>query len=89
MLGVMWPDVRVRFGQSLGALGLVTLSYGVGRLSTAMVGRSMVERLGIARAFVVSLSALGVACGCIAFAVSWTMFLVAVGALGVVVGRWT
>jgi fucose permease len=86
MLGVMWPEVRGRFGQSLGALGLVTVSYGLGRLSTAMSGREMVERFGIARAFLVSLVALGAACACIAGAVSWPMFLVAVGALGVVSG---
>ena len=86
MLGVMWPDVRVRFGQSLGALGLVTLSYGIGRLSTAMIGRPMVERFGMARAFIVSLVALATACACIAGAVSWPMFLVGVGALGIAAG---
>jgi fucose permease len=86
MLGVMWPDVRVRFGQSLGALGLVTLSYGTGRLSTAVTGRPLVERFGIGRALVLSLIALVAACASVAGAVSWPMFLAAVAGVGVASG---
>ena len=86
MLGVMWPDVRVRFGQSLGALGLVTLSYGLGRLSTAVTGRGLVGRFGTGRALMGALAALALACAVIASAVSWPLFLAGAGALGMVSG---
>ncbi len=86
MLGVMWPDVRERFGQSLGALGIVVLAYGLGRLSMATSGRPIVARIGTGRAFVAALVALGGVCVLLAGAVSWPMFLAAVAALGAVAG---
>ncbi len=49
MLGVMWPDVRERFGQSLGALGVVSLVYGLSRMSTSGSGRVATRRFGIGR----------------------------------------
>jgi fucose permease len=86
MLGVMWPDVRERFDQSLGALGLVVLTYGVGRLSMATSGRTIVVRFGTGRSFIAALAGLGGVCALLASATSWPMFLVAVGALGAVAG---
>ena len=47
MLGVMWPDVRERFGQSLGTLGVVSLVYGLSRMSTSGSGRLATRRFGI------------------------------------------
>ena len=86
MLGVIWPEVRARFHQSLGALGIVTLCYGIGRLSTAVSGRPMVRRVGRGRAFVAVLGVLVAACVAMALSPSWPWFLVATAALGATSG---
>jgi hypothetical protein len=52
MFGVLWPDVRERFGQSLGTLGLVLLVYGVTRMTTSGIGTAATSRFGIGRCFV-------------------------------------
>ena len=55
MLGVMWPDVRERFGQSLGTLGVVSLVYGLSRMSTSGSGRLATRRFGIGACFIAAI----------------------------------
>lgn len=86
MLGVVWPDIRERFGQSLGTLGLVGLVYGTGRLSTALSGPPLVRRLGMGPSFVVALLVLTAAVGGTAAAPSWPVFLVAFALVGMASG---
>lgn len=86
MFGVMWPDVRDRFDQSLGTLGIVSLVYGVARMSTSSMGRAATRRWGIGRCFIAALVALTAADLVVAGAVSWPMFLIGVALIGVVSG---
>lgn len=86
MLGVIWPDVRDRFDQSLGTLGIAGLVYGVGRMSTALSGPLLVRRFRTGPAFVLMLVLLAGACGCAAVATSWLVFLVAFACIGAASG---
>ncbi len=86
MLGVMWPDVRERFGQSLGTLGVVSLVYGLSRMSTSGSGRLATRRFGIGACFLAALVGLIAADLVVASATSWTMFLLGVSGIGVVSG---
>lgn len=86
MFGVMWPDVRDRFGQSLGALGTVSLVYGIARMSTSGLGRRATARFGIGRCFIAALALLVVADLLASAATSWSLFLGGVAAIGVVSG---
>ena len=86
MLGVIWPDVRDRFGQSLGALGTVSLVYGIARMSTSGAGRAATQRFGISACFLTALGGLVVADLVMAGASSWSTFLVGAAAIGVVSG---
>lgn len=71
MVGVYWADVQVAFGQTVGALGLVSLVYGIGRMSTALAGRTALRRMKMGTAFIVAL--LGLATACVAVAGSTTI----------------
>ena len=86
MLGVMWPDVRERFGQSLGTLGVVSLVYGLSRMSTSGSGRVATRRFGIGACFLAALVGLVAADLVVASANSWAMFLLGVAGIGVVSG---
>ena len=86
MVGVMWPDVRDRFGQSLGALGTVSVVYGLSRMSTSGLGRRATHRFGIGSCFVAALALLVVADLLTAAATSWPMFLMGIASIGVVSG---
>jgi len=86
MLGVMWPDVRERFGQSLGTLGLVALVYGLSRMSTSGSGRLATRRFGIGACFVAALMGLIAADLLVAGATSWPLFLIGFAGIGVVSG---
>ena len=86
MFGVLWPDARADFDQSLGALGVVSLVYGLARMATSGAGRRTTARFGIGPCFVVALAALAVADLALAAAPNWPVFLVGVGAIGVVSG---
>ena len=86
MLGVLWPDVRERFGQSLGKLGLVTLAYGIGRLSTATIGRRAIHRMGMGSAFTAGLVTFAITCALMALSTSWLMFLASAAAIGAAAG---
>ncbi|MEP1126119.1 MAG: MFS transporter [Ilumatobacter sp.] len=86
MFGVMWPDVRDRFGQSLGALGTVSLVYGVARMSTSGLGRTATRRFGIGACFIVALVGLVASDLIVGSATSWPMFLGGVATIGVVSG---
>jgi len=86
MFGVMWPDVRDRFDQSLGALGTVSLVYGLSRMSTSGLGRRATRHISIGACFISGIVLLVVAGLLTSGATSWTMFLVGVGAIGVVTG---
>lgn len=86
MLGVMWPEVRARFDQSLGTLGFVALVYGIGRMSTATTGRILIRRVGMQRAFLLALGALTIVTIVLATASTWPVFVVAMGIVGMVSG---
>lgn len=86
LLGVIWPEVRARFGQSLGALGVVGLLYGLGRMSTCVSGRWLIHRIGMGRAMGGTTAALVIVCALTAMSPSWVLFLGAVVALGMVSG---
>lgn len=86
MFGVMWPDVRDRFDQSLGTLGTVSLVYGIARMSTSGLGRSATRRFGIGRCFIASLVCLVIADLAVSIGTSWPMFLVGVASIGAVSG---
>ncbi len=83
MLGIIWPDVRERFDQSLGTLGFAALVYGLGRMSTALAGPVLARWFGLGRAFVVVLSALALSIIALALSTSWPMFLVSLACVGV------
>jgi hypothetical protein len=55
MLGVIWTDVCGRLDQSLGALGVTALVYGLGRAATALSEPTLVRWFEMCRAFVVVL----------------------------------
>ncbi len=86
MLGVMWPDVRAEFGQSLGALGVVSLTYGLARMSTATTGRPLARRLGLAGGFPLLLALLAGSCVLLSAAPTWPVFLVGVAGIGITSG---
>jgi fucose permease len=86
MVGVYWPQVQVAFGQSVGALGLVSLVYGIGRMSTALAGRALLQRMSMGPAFLVALLALATASLAVAGSTTWVFFLVAIAAVGIVSG---
>lgn len=86
MFGVMWPDVRDRFDQSLGALGTVSLVYGLSRMSTSGLGRRATRKVSIGACFVAGIVLLIVADLVASAATSWPVFLVGVAAIGVVTG---
>ncbi len=86
MLGVLWPDVRAEFGRSLGALGVVSLTYGLARMTTATTGRPLARRLGLGRAFPLVLGVLAVSCAGLALAPSWPLFLAGAVGIGVASG---
>lgn len=82
MLGVAWPSMRLSFGQSLGAAGLIPPFGVAATIVSTLLTRHVVARLGIGRLLAVStvLSAVGL----VVSAVSPTMpvFLVSVVLLG-------
>ena len=82
MLGVAWPSMRLSFGQSLGAAGLIPPFGVAATLVSTLLTRHAVTRLGIGRLLAIStvLSAVGL----VVSAVSPTMpvFLVSVVLLG-------
>ena len=86
MLGVVWPDVRTRFGQSLGTLGLVSFIYGASRMSTCASGRFLVRRFGMGRAFIAGMALLSMLCVALSASPSWPVFLMAVAGVGVASG---
>ena len=86
MLGVIWPDVRERFDQSLGALGVAALVYGLGRAPMALSGPTLVRWFGMGRAFVVVLSVLALAVMSMALATTWPMFLISLACVGLASG---
>ncbi len=47
LFGAAWPQQREQFGQSSGALGLLILAYGIGRLSTAATALPILRRVHI------------------------------------------
>ena len=86
MFGVVWPDVRQHFGQSLGALGLVSLVYGVARMSTCASGSALIRRFGMSTSFIGALTLLSATCVAVASSTSWLRFLAGVAGVGVASG---
>ncbi len=86
MLGVIWPEVQIRFNKSLGTLGFVGFVYGLSRLLTSISGRTLIRRVGMGRALVGGIFAFVLAATSLAVASSWPLFLCAVSAVGLVSG---
>jgi fucose permease len=86
MLGVIWPDVRERFDQSLGALGIASLVYGLGRALMALNGPTLARWFGMGRAFVVVLILLAFAVMSMALSTTWPMFLISLACVGLASG---
>ncbi|MFN3254501.1 MAG: MFS transporter [Ilumatobacter sp.] len=86
MFGVIWPDVRERFGQSLGALGVVSLVYGLARMSTSGSGRAATTRFSIGACIVAALAGLVAVDLVVATSTTWPIFLVGVAGVGLVSG---
>lgn len=86
MFGVIWPDVRERFDQSLGALGIVSLVYGLARMSTSGSGRAATARFSIGACVVGALLGLIAVDLLVSSATSWPMFLIGVAGVGLVSG---
>ena len=86
MVGVYWSQAQETFDQTVGALGLVQLVYGIGRMSTAMAGRALLRRLPMGPAFIVALVCLTIASLSVAGSPNWTVFLIAIALVGVVSG---
>lgn len=86
MLGVVWPQVAQEFDRSLGSLGVVSLTYGLARMSTAVTGRGLARRLGLGWAFPLVLGVLALSCGALALAPTWTLFLLAAVGVGIASG---
>lgn len=86
MVGVYWPEVQAEFGQTIGALGWVSLAYGTARMSTALAGRALLRRVAMGPAFLLALTCLAAATLVLAASPSWPSFLVAIAAVGVMSG---
>lgn len=86
MFSVMWPDVRDRFDQSLGTLGLISLAYGLGRMASSGSGRVATTRFGIGPCFIGGLIGLVAVDLVLAMATSWVLFLLGVAGVGLVSG---
>lgn len=86
MLGVIWPDVRGHFSQTLGTLGLVSLVYGVSRMLTCASGRRLIGLFGTGPAFVAALGLLALSCSVLATAPNWRTFLAGVAGIGMTSG---
>lgn len=86
MFGVFWDDARERFDQSLGTLGLISLVYGLSRMSTSGVGRAATRRFGIGPCFIAGVVAVAVIDLVVAAASSWPMFLVGISGVGLASG---
>jgi fucose permease len=86
MLGVIWPDVRERFDQSLGALGIASLVYGLGRALMALNGPTLARWFGMGRAFVVVLILLAFAVMSMALSTTWPVFLISLACVGLASG---
>ena len=86
MLGVIWPDVRERFDQSLGTLGVAALVYGLGRASMALSGPTLVRWFGTGKAFVLVLLLLALSITSMALATTWSMFLLSLVFIGLASG---
>lgn len=86
MVGVYWSQVQDEFDQKVGALGLVSLVYGIGRMSTALGGRTLLRRMDMGPAFVVALITLAAVSLALAASTTWVLFLVAIAAVGVMSG---
>ena len=86
MLGVMWPDVRVRFGQTLGTLGFVTLVYGLARTLTCASGRRLIAAIGTGASFMAALALLAASSAVLGGAPTWPIFLAGVAGVGLTSG---
>lgn len=82
MLGVAWPSMRLSFGQSLGAAGLIPPFGVAATIVSTLLTRHVVARLGIGRLLAVStvLSAVGLVIS--AASPTMAVFLVSVVMLG-------
>jgi fucose permease len=86
VLGVVWPDVRERFDQPLGALGVLTLVYGIGRFATSGSAGVVVRRWGMATATVAGALVLLAGCVLAAVAPAWGALVAAAGVIGLASG---
>ncbi|MCB0958237.1 MAG: MFS transporter [Acidimicrobiales bacterium] len=86
LLGVGWPGARERFGASEGALGLVVLGYGLGRLATSPTALAILRRWHIRTATSALLAGVAVSGIAIATTRSYAVLVGAMTALGLLTG---
>lgn len=82
MLGAGWPTARHVYGRSTGALGILALVYGIGRLVTSPLAEPLLRRWHIRHATTVLLVGMAAACATVAATRSFVVLAVAIGASG-------
>jgi predicted MFS family arabinose efflux permease len=86
MLGAGWPAAHHTFGRSTGALGILALVAGIGRLVTSPIAEPLLRRWHIRHVTTVMLVGLGLACASIAVTHSFVVLAVAIGFSGFATG---
>lgn len=86
MLGAGWPEARTSYGATTGALGLVALGYGLGRLVTSPVALPILRRWHIRSANTVLALALAASCAAVALTRSFAVLVAAFAAIGLLTG---
>ncbi|MDA8438373.1 MAG: MFS transporter [Propionibacterium sp.] len=86
MLGVAWPTLRLSFGVSLAAAGMIPpVGVAASLVSTTTAAR-VARRLGVGRLLAVGTLASGLALAGSALSVTWWQFLASVAVLGLAAG---
>jgi predicted MFS family arabinose efflux permease len=86
LFGAAWPQQREQFGQSSGALGLLILAYGIGRLSTAATALPILRRVHIRVANTVLCLLFVVADLVAGFGQNFVMLIVCFAVIGLLTG---
>lgn len=77
LLGVAWPSVREHFGQTLGALGIISVSLTTGHILASVLNGRMVAKRGIA--FLLPLSSGIMLVGLTLQSVAWIWYVIVLG----------
>ncbi len=77
LIGVAWPSMREHFGQTLGALGIISVALTMGHILASVLNGQMVARRGIA--FLLPLSSGLMLLGIFLQTVAWVWSIIIVG----------